>query len=142
MAAAQRITGANAVILFVHSGGTANLTGDQRSLTILREQELADATAGSDAARVVIPTVKKFSARLETHFIGTAGSALYGAVALGAAGTVLYGPAGSAVGKPKGGFPAVVRAQHLAMPFDDVVRLSIEFEGQGAEVFNPLTAVW
>ena len=142
MAITDRITGAENVVLFVHSGGTANLTGDMTQFSYDREQETADATAGADGARAYIPTVKKFMASMTSHFIGTAGSATWGSAALGAKGTVLFGLKGTAAGQPKGGFPAIITKQTIDAPFDDVVKLEIEFQGQGLEVFNPLKDVW
>lgn len=142
MAIANRMSGADLVVQFIHSGGTATLSGDQRVLSVEREQETADATAGSDGARVSIATVKKFSASLETHFIGTAGSAVWSAVLLGTTGTLIYGPQGTATGKPKGSIPMIVKTQTVEFPFDDVAKLTVEFEGQGAEISNPLKDVF
>lgn len=142
MAVTDRMTGAAMTVLFIHSGGTATLSGDMNKFALTREQETADATAGSDGARSSIPTVKKFSASMESHYIGTAGSATWGSAALGASGTLLYGPKGTASGEPKGGFPAVITKQDISAPFDDVVKITMEFQGQGMELFNALKDVW
>lgn len=142
MAITDRMTGPDLVVQFIHSGGTATLSGDQKTFSYSREQETADATAGADGARVNIATVKKFSATLETHYIGTAGSATWGSAALGVSGTLLFGPQGTAAGKPKGGFPAIITKQDIDAPFDDVIKLSVEFMGRGAELFNVLKDVW
>ena len=142
MAEANRLTGKDLIVLWVDAGGTVDLSGDFRALNLNREQETTDITAGGDSARSYRGTVKKFGAKLETLFIGTAGSAAYTAVALGAEGTLLYGPQGTAVGQPKGGFPAIVSKQNIDLPYDEVVTMTVEFQGQGGEVANPNTDVW
>jgi hypothetical protein len=141
MAQPDRMTGPDLWVGFVLSaGGTAILSGDQKSLSISREQEVADATAGADGARYNIATIKKFSASIEAHYIGTAGSAIWGSVDIGVSGTLLYGPKGTAANNPKGGIPVIVTKHDISMPFDDVVKLTVEFTGRGAEIFNPHTA--
>lgn len=141
MAVANRMTGPNLYVEFVHSGGTVNLTGDQRSLSTTREQELVDATAGADGARVNKATLKNFAASLEMMYIGTAGSATHGALTLGLEGTLRYYPKGTASGNPKGAFPAIVQSSSLEIPYDDMVTFTMEFAGQGAEVWNPFVDV-
>lgn len=141
MAVSDRMTGPNLYVEYVHSGGTVNLTGDQRTLSVAREQELVDATAGADGARVNKATLKNFSATLECLYIGTAGSATHGALALGLEGTLRYYPKGTASGNPKGAFPAIVQSSSLEIPFDDMVTFTFEFAGQGAEIWDPFTSV-
>lgn len=142
MAVVDRMSGSALKILFVHSGGTADLSGDFRKLAVTREQEVADSTAAADGARSVVTTVKKFMANMEAMFIGTAGSAIWGSAALGVSGTLLYAPKGTSANNPKGGFPAVITKQDPDFPFDDVCKLIVEFTGDGAELFNPLVDVW
>lgn len=142
MAITDRMTGAEMVVLFIHSGGTAVLSGDMNTFSYTREQETADATAGNDGARVYLPTVKAFGATMESHYIGTAGSATWGSADIGKSGTALFGPKGTAAGRPKGGFPAIVTRADLTAPFDNVVKITVEFKGQGMELFNPMKDVW
>lgn len=142
MANANRYTGKDLAVLFVHSGGTANLSGDLRSLTVSREQETADSTAAEDPARVYKNTVKKFGAQLKAMFTGTAGSAVFAAATLGAEGTLLYAPLGTTAGRPKGGFPAIIKTQPVTIPYDNMIEVDIDFQGNGAELFNPLVNVW
>jgi len=87
-------------------------------------------------------TLKTFSASLEALYIGTAGSASFGSADIGKEGTLLWGPKGTVAGNPKGAWPAIVTNVSVSSPFDDMVMLSIEFQGQGAEVSSPLSATW
>lgn len=142
MAVADRMTGANLYVALIHSGGTANLSGDARTLEITREQETADITAGADGARSYKGTLKNYSFSLEALYIGTAGTASYGSADIGKEGTLRVGPNGTAAGSPKGEWPVIVTQNSLSIPFDDAVMASIEFQGQGAEISNPFTATF
>lgn len=142
MSAADRITGSNVVGRWIHSGGTAVITGDANKLNVTRQQNVVNATAYGDGAEVNKPTYKVFGATLEGYFIGTAGSATLGSVALGGEGTLVYGVAGTATGKPKGSFPAIVTKADIDAPYDNMVTFKFEFKGQGNEIDNPFTAVF
>jgi hypothetical protein len=142
MAVTDRMSGSALKVYFIHSGGTADLSGDFRKLDVTREQEVADATAAADAARAVVTTVKKFGASMETMFIGTAGSAIWGSASLGVGGTLRYAPKGTSAGNPKGEIPVVITKQDVSFPFDDVCMLTVEFTGNGNEVSNPLKDVF
>jgi hypothetical protein len=141
MAVANRMTGKDLYIEWVYSGGTVNLTGDARSFEVTREQEVADVTAGADGARSSKATVKNFGASAEILYTGTAGSATFGVLDLGSEGTLRYYPQGTATGKPKGAFPAIVTNVGLALPYDDAAVLTVEWMGQGDEVWTALTDV-
>lgn len=142
MTVTNRLTGKDLYVGFIGSGGTANLSGDQRAFEVTAEQETADVTAGADGARAVKPTVQNFGASLEVLFTGTAGSAAMAIATLGAEGTLTYGPQGSASGKPKGAFPAIITKRDITMNFDDAVVVKFEFAGQGDETSDPTTATW
>ena len=141
MAVANRMTGAGLYLEWVYNGGTVSITGDLRTFSYGAEQEVADITAGADGARSSKATVKNFSAESEILFTGTAGSAVFAVMPLGAEGTVRFYPQGTATGKPKGAFPAIVTKLDIDMPYDDAVVISVEWMGQGAEVWDVKTAV-
>ena len=142
MAAANRITGADLVVLFVDGSGTVDLTGDQRNFTPNREQATADVTAGGDSWRVSKATIKNFSATLEVLMTGTAGTATMSRIDVGDEGTLLWGELGTATGKPKWGYPVIVSNASQSIPFDDAAVWTVEFQGQGDEVFNGNTSTW
>lgn len=142
MSASDRYVGKDLKVFWVHSGGTADISGDFRTLDVNREQETADVTAGNDAARTEKATVKVFGASMTYMYIGTAGSASFGSVALGATGTLLYAPGGTATNKPKGGMPLIVKQHSFSVPFDDAIEGTIEWGPAGDELFNPTTDKW
>lgn len=143
MAASERLTGTNLVVQFIHSGGTAVLSGDSRTFDVTRDSEMADATAANDGGTYSKYLREVNSASLNSLFIGTAGAANIGSATVrGTEGTVLYGPNGTATGEPKGGFPAVVKAGNVSFPYDGMATLTVDWNGQGAELFNPAVDTW
>ena len=139
MALAARMTGGALKVYFVTAGGTADLSGDYRSLSVTRQQETVDASAGNDTARAEIAALKTFAASLETTYIGTAGSAAFALCTLGATGTLQYYPLGTATGSPRGAIPVIVQDQTIEFAYDDMTTVTIEFGPFGAEIWNPLT---
>lgn len=121
-----KISGKN---LYVSFGGT-NLSDTIRNFEDALEQESADATAGADDYRNFVATVKTISVTGEVVMKDWSGggSALRTLLAIGAEGTLLWGVEGTSTGKPKKGFYARVKSASEAIPFDDVVTLSIEWE--------------
>lgn len=137
MAAADRYNGADMLVFFKTATGTADLSGDFRSLSVTRTQNTWDATAAADGAEVNKPTYKAFSATLDVFATGTAGTAAFNVATLGAEGTLEYAPQGTAVGKPKGSFPAIITEQPFSTGFNEGSMTTISFAGQGDEVDNP-----
>lgn len=142
MAFSQRITGKNAKVLFIHSGGTVDLSGERRNLDITREVKTVNMEAGNDTAEAVKATLYHYAAELTMLSAGTAGTATMNKVIEGTEGTILWGADGTASGKPKGGFPALVVSQNESIPYPDAVEYSVSFEGQGSLAFDPTTATW
>ena len=129
MAVATRYTGKD---LYVEFGGT-DITTDQRSFSVSREQETADTTAGADGARSFKATVKAYSATLEMLADSSAaGTAMLAAVKEGTEGTLTWGPLGTTSGLPKSSMACIVSSVSVSLNFDDAVVYSIEFQGQGA----------
>lgn len=138
MAASDRYTGTNLVIHFIHSGGTANLSGDWRSLSVTRQQNVVNLTAGSDTVEYNKGTYKTVSATLETLFVGTAGASTYGSATLNKEGTLNYYPNGTASGQPMGQFACVVTEASPDFSYDGEVTVSFSFAAQGSEGKNPM----
>lgn len=141
MAIADRYSGKNLYVRFITASGTANLSGDFRKLTVNRKQQTWDATAAADGAVVNKATVKEFDASLESLYIGTAGTAAFNIASLGAEGTLEYFPEGTATGKPKGSFPAIVTEQPFSTGYNEGTMVTISWKGQGAEIKNPFVDV-
>lgn len=134
MSFAQRVTGKNVVVQWIHSGGTATLSGDHTAFEVTLEQETADLTAGEDTVRGYKPTLKNMNMSLEVMYTGTAGTASMASVAEGTEGTLIWAPVGTAAGRPKWGVAAVVTNHSMTFPFDDAAKVSIEWLPQGGDL--------
>ena len=131
MSATQRITGKNLVVQFQTGGQTYVISGDQTSLEITMDANEADMTAGADDYVYMKPTTKLTGATLTCKYIGTAGSATWGALPVGTEGTLIYAPEGTATGKPKGGFPCYVKSKSKSIPYNDAGVRTATFSPQG-----------
>lgn len=136
MAPTQRLTGKNLYVGFIDGSGTATISGDQTAFDTGLEQETVDASAGSDDWRVFLPTMKNGSFKLETYYKGTNGTATLARLEMGDAGTLLWGPEGTATGKPKWGIPVLVTKNDYSFPFDNLIKVTIEFQQQGDLAYN------
>src|SRR3954470_9156980 len=79
---------------------STTLSTDMRNFDPEEETGLADASAGNDAARTYLATLKDGKATLEL-LAQTGDTAIWTAVVPGTKGTLEWGPEGSAPGKPK-----------------------------------------
>ncbi len=127
--------------LYVAFAGTP-LTGDQTRFTITIEQGLEETTTTADADRTYIATLADAAFKLEILERGTAGTAMLNAVRVGGSGTLLWGPLGTAAGNPKGGAFAIVTANEVAHPYDDVAIRTIRWQRSGAFVFDETEDTW
>lgn len=131
MSATQRLTGHQLVVIFQTGGNTYVLSGDQTSLEITMDTNEADMTAGADEYVYMKPTVRMTGATLTCKYIGTHGTATWGAIPVGTEGTLVYGPEGTAAGKPKGGFPCYVKSKSKSIPYNDAIVRTATFSPQG-----------
>lgn len=126
--------------LHVSFAGTS-LGDSLRNFTVTEAQETADATAGADSYRNFVYTVKTVEASCEIVMktYATGGSALRTLLDVGSEGTLIWSPEGTASGKPKRSFYAIVSQSDENLPFDDVAILSITFQNAGTAV---TTTTW
>lgn len=142
MAAADRFTGSDLKVFWRDAAnGTTELTADQRSFTVTRQQETADVTAGADEYRTFKATVKVFDATLEI-LMSTSGTAVLNVIDIGTEGTLFWAPEGTADGNQKWAFPAIVTSQDQTLNFDDAAAVSVSFQSQGSILYNGGTATW
>jgi hypothetical protein len=123
------ITGQN---LYVAFGGT-ELQADYRSLELATEVGLVDASAGSDANRTYLPTLKDGTAELTlvAQADGVGATAPRQLCAEGESGTLEWGPEGDAAGKPRRYVDAIVSSFEERVPYDDLVEFRITFQFSG-----------
>lgn len=123
-------TGATGAALYVLFGSTV-LDTDYRDFGTSEEVGLVEDTAGADANRHYLSTVKDGSSTI-TILIQTADTTTWGAVAPATEGTLEWGLEGTASGKPKHQVLAIVQDRGRTMNFEDVTTADITFQYQGA----------
>ena len=129
--AENNITGKDAVISWVWSGGTVNLATDYRSVSIKENVDTAETTAGADTHKTYLPTIK--SATIDySGLFPTGGTALYAALAAGVSGTLTVAPEGTAAGKVSKAYPAISMGATYDTPYADVVTVNVTFQSNGA----------
>jgi hypothetical protein len=127
----MEFSGSALVASWVHSGGTATLTGDHRTVTISPTVGLAKATAGSDPDETYLATVKDATVNW-SGVVQSGGTALEDALIEGKSGTLIVGPEGTVAGKRKYTIPAISLGPKMNFPFSDVVEMSVDFQKNGA----------
>lgn len=128
--------GSAAVLRWVHSAGTANLSADVRNVQWAPTVDFIDATAGQDTTRVRLASFK--DATLSCTLVAQAGTASDYVTIMqeGSSGTVLFSPAGTATGNRLITFPAFAMGVNFTAPYDDVVEVSVEFQANGAFTYG------
>jgi hypothetical protein len=124
-----RYTGHDLAIGWVHAGGTTWLEGDFRRLSTSEDQASADSTAGNDTYNQFIGTFANATGEvvlLDTS--GTAGTAMWAAVAPNTAGTLWWYPTGTASGSISHYAPAFVSGRDREFPYDDVVSITVGYQ--------------
>jgi hypothetical protein len=123
-------TGRDIVFQWVHSGGTVSMQADFRTVSLSPTIDFADATAGSDARRKRIATIKDATVSY-SGLAQTGGTALEDALVEGTQGTIIFQPEGTASGKRKYTIGAFSQGGKFNLPYADVVELNVEFLGNG-----------
>lgn len=115
--------------------GSTVLSAEYRKLSIDHSIGLKDASAGGDTARTYLTELTDGKASYEaTDQTGTTtvgGSATWAAVAPGTSGTLNWAPEGTASGKPRGYVTAIVKSRKKELVYDDVTKLSVEWQFSG-----------
>lgn len=123
-------TGSSMVFQWIHSGGTVSMQADMRTVNLSPTVDFADSTAGSDARRTRIATIKDTTVSY-TGLAQTGGTALEDALVEGTQGTIIFQPEGTASGKRKYTIGAFSQGAKFNHPYADVVEMSVEFVGNG-----------
>jgi len=126
-------TGKDMAISWIHAGGTIALAGDYRTISSSPSIGLVDASAGSDADRTYLTTLKDGTYSL-SMLAQTAGTVLRDALLEGTSGTLLIKPEGTASGKPSETVPCISMGPQFNFPYDNVVEITCQFQKNGARV--------
>lgn len=129
--AENNVTGKDAVINWIWTGGTVNLATDYRSISVKESVDTAETTAGADTYKTYLATIKSASIDYAGLF-PAGGTALNAALAAGNGGTLYYAPEGTASGKMTKSYPAISLGATFETPYADVVAVNVTFQANGA----------
>ncbi len=118
MAAADRLTGTDVVVIF---GGTT-LTGDQTSFGFDRTLDTVDVTAGNEQSRYFKDTIEGLEWNLS---IFDADQSYLSSVLPRATGVLEVRKEGTAGGRPTFSFNALITGYSEDMPFDGALEIEI-----------------
>lgn len=122
---------------WICAAGTIVLSGSQTEYSNNLTRDQYDASAGSDAYRTYVAGIMDHTHSLSAkHDAG--GTALMNAlrVAANQIGTLIVAPEGTASTKPKETYPVNVNSLDNAFPYDNVVTISVSFQGNGAPTYG------
>lgn len=141
MSIANRYTGKDLYVEFICAAGTIALTGDQRSLSVDREVDMADVTAGSEVDKSYLTTLKDGTAEVEVlDQASVLAAGIEAALPESTKGTLIYAPKGTTGGLPKRGFVAYVKSISVEYPYSDVVAYRVSFQKSGSLLYGGTAA--
>lgn len=127
--------GSAIVVSWIHSSGTATISGDYTNFTWNDTGNQVEVTAGADANVKRLTTTKDFTASMDAYFQGgtdTGGTATFNLLYANAIGTLQWQPEGTAGTKPKFSIPAICNGRNMSHPYNDKVTVSVSWNGNGA----------
>lgn len=127
--------GKNLDVKWIHSGGTATLTGDYRTFSYEPSVDLLDQSAGADVAKTYVTDLKdgkmSFTGLMQDG-ASAGGTVMTTVLAEGASGTLIWSPEGTAVGKPKYTAPAICQGVNIQISYNGLTEISVSWQQNGA----------
>lgn len=124
------MTAITGTALYCTFGGTV-LDTDYRSFSHSEETGTVDGSAGSDANRTYLTTLKDGTASVSI-LIQAGDTSTWDAVAPQSSGTLEWAPEGTASTKPRHYAQAIVTSREMSMEYDDVAVGDVEFQLNGS----------
>ena len=107
------------------------LNTDYKSFSESEEGGVVDASAGADANRTYLTTLKDGTASITIN-VQASDTTTWGGVAPLTGGTLEWAPEGTAAGQPRHYVTAIVLSREKSMEFEDLVVADLEFQFNGA----------
>lgn len=132
--------GSAAVFQWVGTGGTIDLSADQRQITFSPAIQMDDVTTGNEANKTFITGLKEFTVSYKGLYqAGTAGigSATEDALGPGKVGTCYLYPLGSAATpNRKYTFPVISQGIQQSWQYNTITELNCNFQGNGSVTYG------
>jgi len=119
------LVGSNAYIKWECTAGTVTISTDFRTWRHSDNIDAVDKSAGADARRTYIKTLK--DGNISASFLHDGGTALWEQLDAGVDGTLTWGEAGTASGAPKHVQPAFITKSELDTPYDNLQIWNLEW---------------
>jgi hypothetical protein len=126
--------GSSLIVTWIQSAATTVLTGDHRNFSFTPSIDYVDETAGADVHKQRIAGVKDSNATFEAVLQGSSGAggtSTYAVLTEGNYGTLVWSPEGTAGGKTKFTWPCFSGGASYAVPYADVIAVTVNFQGNG-----------
>jgi hypothetical protein len=126
--------GSSLIVTWLAGTGTTVLTGDHRNFSFTPSIDYIDETAGADVHKQRLAGVKDSNATYESVLQGSSGSggtAMTSVLTEGTFGTLVWSPEGTAGGKTKFTWPCYSGGASFAVPYDNVIAVTVNFQGNG-----------
>ena len=127
--------GSSLIVKWMVGSGTSVLSGDQRNFSYTPSVALIDQTAGADANKLYLSSIKDGQASLEAVMqAGTdaGGTTVFSTCTEGQIGTLEWQPEGTAVGTPKISMAAISQGASFQYPYSDVISVTVNWQQNGA----------
>jgi hypothetical protein len=138
-----KFSGTALYVAWIHSGGTANLTGNFTTVEFNQTADTIDTTSGNATAKEYLPGLFDVTYTVNGLYGGTAVAAAFGTAQLAtlvprSEGTIVIGPFGTVAGQPKYGGPAIVTGNPNTMPYgaSGAYESNLEFQGNNGMYWN------
>lgn len=122
-------------LTWIHPGGTAVLSGDFRTFSTTPSVDYYESTAGADTDKTYLSGVKDRTISV-SYVDQSDGTVTLDALEEGTQGTLVVSPEGTASTKRRETYPAISGGASRNEPYNNVVEISITFQGNGAVTYD------
>ena len=124
------ITGQNAALSWIYSGGTVVLDTDYRNISDSPTGDTYDQSAGADQAHKYIAGATDGQLSWSALY-QAGGTVMMNALKFGYEGTLVYGWEGTAAGKPKKTIPALCLGASMTPQYNNLIEIACNFQYNG-----------
>ncbi len=121
---------------------SVEISADYRNFDVELTIDTVEISAGDEASKSYLATLKDGTAKLTYAYTGTTGSAYTSLLAVGQRGNLLWGPEGNAVGQPQGGAEAIVTAHSKPMTYNELIVRTVTFQFSGDLIADDDVDTW
>ena len=122
-------------LTWIHPSGTAVLSGDFRTFSVTPSVDYYEQSAGADPDKTYLPGIRDRTLAV-SYVDQTGGTVTLDALREGVRGTLVVSPEGTATGSRRETYPAISGGASRNQPYNNIVEISITFQGNGTVTYN------